>query len=100
MVGQSKDKVKESKVEIATQGDICKMLYLLLEQNEITEDNTMEISMKAFRKPMTSKICGRVKDGKLIVWLKPSRQQKRKKEREKKKLVLPNRTLILPRKET
>lgn len=78
----------------ATMEDVVRMFYLILDQNKITENNPMEINIKAFRTIPKSKIIGEIKDGIMSVWLSQTRQQKRKKERTK--LMLPDRKLILP----
>ena len=99
MVNQAKEPKSEPRPVVATQSDIVRMFYLILEQNEITEDNPMEVNVKALQKPMTAKISGKIEDGICSVWLTESRQQKRKREREetKSKLMLPaGNKLILP----
>ena len=100
MVNQAKEPKPEPKVVKATQGDFLRMFYLLLKQNKITPDNPMEIDVRAFKTiPPAAKMCGKIEDGILSIWLPETRQQKRKREREesKSKLMLPaGNKLILP----
>ncbi len=78
-----------------TKDDVLRMFYLILDQNNCTEDNKMSVNVKAFKTIPKSKICGEMKDGVLSIWLSQTRQQKRKKERSEK-LMLPGSKLILP----
>jgi len=91
---------KEPVIKAATQADFIRMFYIILAQNGITPDKPMEIDAKALTMiPANAKICGEIEDGILKVWLPETRQQKRKKEREKSKLILPDKRLIVPQKE-
>ena len=50
------EQTPEPKPVPATKDDIVRMFYLILEQNEITEDNPMEVNVKAFKTIPKSKI--------------------------------------------
>ena len=84
------------KVQQMTKDDVLRMFYLVLDQNNCTEDNKMSVNVKAFKTIPKSKICGEIENGVLSIWLSQSRQQKRKKERSAK-LMLPVSKLILPK---
>ncbi len=88
-------KPEEQKPKQMTKDDVLRMFYLVLDQNNVTEDNPMSVNVKAFRTIPKSKICGKMEDGVLSIWLSQTRQQKRKKERGNK-LMLPVSKLILP----
>lgn len=83
-----------------TKDDVLRMFYLILDQNKVTEDNPMSVNVKAFKTIPKSKICGEIEDGVMSIWLSQTRQQKRKKERGEKlmllvsKLILPNRKKV------
>ena len=95
MVNQSTDKKPTTEVGQASPTDIMWMFYIILKQNNITIDRPMEINVKAFKTIQPgAKICGKVEDGMLSVWLPETRQMKRKKAR---KLILPDKKLILPK---
>lgn len=93
------DQVKqpEPKPKQMTKDDVLRMFYLILDQNGVDEDNKMSVNVKAFKTIPKSKICGEIEDGVISIWLSQTRQQKRKKERGEKKLMLPVSKLILPK---
>lgn len=93
MVGQPEEKKPVPKK--MTKDDVLRMFYLILDQNNVTEDNKMSVNIKAFKTIPKSKICGEIEDGVISIWLSQTRQQKRKKERSEK-LMLPVSKLILP----
>lgn len=94
MVGKPEE--KKPKPQAMTKDDVLRMFYLILDQNDCDEDNPMSVNVKAFRTIPKSKICGKLEDGVLSIWLSQTRQQKRKKERGNK-LMLPESKLILPK---
>lgn len=94
MVSKPEDGKQEPKK--MTKDDVLRMFYLILDQNDCTEDNKMSVNVKAFRTIPKSKICGEIEDGVISIWLSQTRQQKRKKERGEK-LMLPESKLILPK---
>ncbi len=93
----SKSEEKKPEPQKMTKDDVLRMFYLILDQNDVTEDNKMSVNVKAFKTIPKSKICGEIEDGVMSIWLSRTRQQKRKKERGNTKLMLPESKLILPK---